>query len=66
MHEVAFGAELVALEYRHLVARDTERLWIATTCPAVVGYVERYFPDLTSALAPIVSPMVATARLLRQ
>lgn len=66
VHEVAFGAELVALEYRHLVARDTERLWIATTCPSVVGYVERYFPDLTSALAPIVSPMVATARLLRQ
>jgi signal transduction histidine kinase/Pyruvate/2-oxoacid:ferredoxin oxidoreductase delta subunit len=66
VHEVAFGAELVALEYRRFVARDTERVWIATTCPAVVGYVERYFPDLTSSLAPIVSPMIATARLLRQ
>ena len=66
VHEVAFGAELVALEYRRLVARDAERVWIATTCPAVVGYVERYFPDLTSALAPIVSPMIATARLLRR
>ena len=66
VHEVAFGAELVALEYRRLVARDTERLWIATTCPSVVGYVERYYPDLTSALAPIVSPMIATARLLRR
>src|SRR5512140_1570124 len=66
VHEVAFGAELVAIEYRRLVARDNARLWIATTCPAVVGNVERYFPDLTSALAPIVSPMVATARLLRR
>jgi signal transduction histidine kinase/iron only hydrogenase large subunit-like protein len=66
VHEVAFGAELVANEYRHLVARDTERVWIATTCPAVVGYVERYYPDLTAALAPIVSPMIATARLLRR
>jgi signal transduction histidine kinase/Fe-S-cluster-containing hydrogenase component 2 len=66
VHEVAFGAELVANEYRLLVARDAERVWIATTCPAVVGYVERYYPDLTSALAPIVSPMVATARLLRR
>jgi signal transduction histidine kinase/Fe-S-cluster-containing hydrogenase component 2 len=66
VHEVAFGAELVALEYRRLVARDVQQLWIATTCPAVVGYVERYFPDLTSALAPIVSPMIATARLLRR
>ena len=66
VHEVAFGAELVALEYRRLVARDTEKLWIATTCPAVVGYVEKYYPDLTSALAPIVSPMVATARLVKR
>jgi signal transduction histidine kinase/iron only hydrogenase large subunit-like protein len=66
VHEVAFGAELVALEYRRLVSQDTERLWVATTCPSVVGYVERYYPDLTPALAPIVSPMVATARLLRQ
>ncbi len=66
VHEVAFGAELVALEYRRLVACDVQRLWIATTCPSVVGYVERYFPDLTPALAPIVSPMIATARLLRR
>jgi signal transduction histidine kinase/iron only hydrogenase large subunit-like protein len=66
VHEVAFGAELVALEYRRLVSNDSTKFWIATTCPAVVGYVERYYPDLTSALAPIVSPMVATARLLRQ
>ena len=66
VHEVAFGADLVALEYRRLVAQDAEKLWIATTCPAVVGYVERYYPDLAAALAPIVSPMVATARLLRQ
>ena len=66
VHEVAFGAELVALEYRRLVSRDAEKLWIATTCPAVVGYVEKYYPDLTSALAPIVSPMVATARLVKR
>jgi signal transduction histidine kinase/iron only hydrogenase large subunit-like protein len=66
VYEVAFGAELVALEYQRLVAANADRLWIATTCPAVVGYVERYYPDLTAALAPIVSPMVAAARLLRE
>jgi signal transduction histidine kinase len=31
-----------------------------------VGYVRRYAPGLVDALAPIVSPMIATARLLRQ
>jgi signal transduction histidine kinase/iron only hydrogenase large subunit-like protein len=66
VHEVAFGAELVAMQYQHLVAQDAEKLWIATTCPAVIGYVRRYYPDLTGALAPIVSPMIATARLVKQ
>ena len=66
VHEVAFGAELVAMEYHKLVALDTDKLWVATTCPAVVGYTEKYYPDLTSSLAPIVSPMVATARALRR
>ncbi|MCX6549587.1 MAG: ATP-binding protein [Acidobacteria bacterium] len=65
VHEVAFGAELVAMQYRRLVAADSGKLWIATTCPAVVGYVRRYAPDLVGALAPIVSPMIAMARLLR-
>jgi two-component system NtrC family sensor kinase len=65
VHEVAFGAELVAAQYRRLVAEDADRFWIATTCPAVVGYVRRYHPDLTDALAPVVSPMIAMARLLR-
>ena len=65
VHEVAFGAELVARQYEQLVSQDTDKLWIATTCPAVVGYVRRYHPDLTGSLAPIVSPMIAIARLLR-
>ena len=52
-------------QYQRLVAEDTDKRWIATTCPAVVGYVERYHPDLTGSLAPVVSPMIAMARLLR-
>ncbi len=35
VHEVAFGAELVAMQYQKLVAEDADRLWIATTCPSV-------------------------------
>ena len=65
VHEVAFGAELVARQYQRLVSLDSDKMWIATTCPAVVGYVRRYHPDLTGSLAPVVSPMIAIARLLR-
>ncbi len=65
VNEVGFGADLVAKAYRELLAENDGNRYIATSCPAVVSYVERYHPDLVKNLAPIVSPMVATARVLR-
>ena len=65
--EVAFGADLVAREYRKLLdSRPPGSRYIATTCPAVVGYVERYWPQLVGHLAPVVSPMVAMARVVHE
>jgi len=66
VHEVAFGADLIARAYRRLVAETNGRRYVATSCPAVVAYVERYQPELVESLAPIVSPMVATARALHR
>ena len=63
VHEVSFGADLVAREYSRLLASMDGR-YIATTCPAVVAYVEKYVPELAASLCPIVSPMIATARVL--
>ncbi|MCG3136550.1 MAG: Adaptive-response sensory-kinase SasA [Phycisphaerae bacterium] len=66
VHEVGFGADLVAEAYWRLLSEGHEQRYIATTCPAIVGYVERYCPDLVPHLAPIVSPMIAAARALRR
>jgi signal transduction histidine kinase/iron only hydrogenase large subunit-like protein len=66
VHEVGFAADLVALRYRQLLDDPDGASHIATTCPALVGYVERYFPDLVPKLAPIVSPMVAAARVVHR
>ena len=66
VHEVAFGADLVADRYHKLLSENDGRKYIATTCPAATGYVTRYFPGSAGALSPIVSPMVATARALRE
>ncbi len=63
--EVAFGADLVAKEYARLLAGDSSRKYIATTCPAAVAFVEKYHPSLVPHLAPIVSPMIAMARVIR-
>jgi len=64
--EVGFGADLVAERYRRLLAQADGGRYIATSCPAIVAYVERYHPALVERLAPIVSPMIATARALRR
>ncbi|MDX9722366.1 MAG: [Fe-Fe] hydrogenase large subunit C-terminal domain-containing protein [Myxococcota bacterium] len=61
--DVAFGADLVARRYRSLLSE--RKRYITTSCPAVVATVERYYPQLVGHLAPIVSPMVASARALR-
>jgi signal transduction histidine kinase/Fe-S-cluster-containing hydrogenase component 2 len=66
VQEVGFGADLVARRYRDLLDESDGQRYVATTCPAIVAYVERYEPELTEQLAPIVSPMVATARVLRR
>ncbi|MDZ4165846.1 MAG: [Fe-Fe] hydrogenase large subunit C-terminal domain-containing protein [Smithellaceae bacterium] len=66
VHEVAFGADLVSLAYCRLLQNGADRKYIATTCPAIVNYVEKYHPEVLHHLAPIVSPMVAAARVIRR
>jgi len=63
--EVAFGADVVAGAYKELLLKDENRSWIASTCPAVVSYVEKYQVELIPHLAPIVSPMVAMAKIVK-
>lgn len=65
VYEVAFGADMVAMEYNRILATTTGR-YIATTCPAIVSYVRKYHPDLVSHLMPVVSPMLAMARVARK
>jgi len=66
VNEVGFGADLVADRYRKLLEDEHAGPYIATSCPALVEFVERYHPHLTGSLAPIVSPMIAEARMLRR
>lgn len=65
VNEVGFGADLVAQRYSELLSREPDRRHIAANCPAIVEYIERYHPGLVGSIAPIVSPMLATARALR-
>jgi iron only hydrogenase large subunit-like protein len=66
VHEISLGADLVAQAYRRLLEENPDKRYITTPCPAVVSYVRKYHPRLMPNLAPLVSPMVAYARVLRQ
>lgn len=39
---------------------------VCTACPAVVNYVEKYRPDMLDTLIPVVSPMIAHGRMLKE
>jgi two-component system, NtrC family, sensor kinase len=64
--EDAFGAEMVSSEYKRILHEQPKGLVFSSTCPAVVSYVEKFFPKLVGNLAPVVSPMVAMGRLIKQ
>jgi len=62
----ALGEELVAAEYERSHARPHSTLTLRSTCPVTVEWVRRFYPSLVSALAPIVPPYIAQARLIRE
>ena len=64
--EEAFGAELVSREYVHLLKIRPEGPIFSSNCPALVSYVEKFYPQLVDHLAPIVSPMIACGRLVKK
>jgi iron only hydrogenase large subunit-like protein len=66
VYETAFGVDIIAQQYQKLINSFRGKYFITANCPAVVSYVEKFHPSLTSNLAPIVSPMIAMARVIRK
>ncbi len=65
--ETAVGAEIVGLAHREYVEQMSDHQPVITSsCPVVVNLIEQFHPDLIPYLAPIVSPMIAHGRRLRQ
>ncbi|MDZ7316592.1 MAG: ATP-binding protein [candidate division KSB1 bacterium] len=64
--EVAFGADLVVEAYRQIFISNGASKWISSPCPALVVYIEKYRPSLIPFLVPIVSPMIAVGRAVKQ
>ena len=66
VNEVTFGADLIAFKYKELFDNFKGKYYITSNCPAVVSHVEKYHPGLINNLAPLVSPSIATAQVVRK
>jgi iron only hydrogenase large subunit-like protein/uncharacterized Fe-S cluster-containing protein len=51
---------------RSIAEQDKSKTYIATACPALVNYIEKYQTELVDNLLPVVSPMAAHGRMLKE
>lgn len=63
VHEATLGVEATLPLYRELLT-DGLKPVISTYCPAIVGLVTKYYPDLVPNLAPIDSAASAAAKIV--
>lgn len=66
VEETAIGANEASREYMELLENGQMKNIIVTACASVVMMVERHYPDLIKCLAPVSSPMMAHAKLMRE
>lgn len=66
IRETAEGAIYVTAAYDALLREKSMENIITSACPVINTMVEKYYPDLTGLMAPIVSPVVAHGRMLRE
>lgn len=63
--ETAVGAEMVARWSAEMISNPGHS-YISSACPSLVDYIKKYHPWAASLVTPVVSPMVAHARYLKQ
>ena len=66
VEETAVGAKAVTEEYARLLSAGGFKNFITSACPAVNRMIQLYYPKALKYLAPVPSPMVAHARMLKK
>ncbi|MBQ7939900.1 MAG: 4Fe-4S binding protein [Clostridia bacterium] len=64
--ETARGAVLVKREYERILREGEREIILSSTCHAVNLLVKKYYPTLVHCLAPVISPMAAHARMIKE
>ncbi|MBO4608429.1 MAG: 4Fe-4S dicluster domain-containing protein [Lachnospiraceae bacterium] len=63
---VSFGADITTWGYIKYITENKFYGGISQPCPAVVGFIERYTPELIPKLMPVQSPMMCAAIYLNK
>lgn len=66
VEETARGAYYVTKEYKKLLNSGNYPVLITSACPSTVTYLCTEYPNAIKYLAPVVSPMIAHARILKK
>ena len=65
--ELTYGARMVNWAYVDYIKKHPEqKLFIASPCPTVVEFIKNQYPDFAQYLMPVVSPMVAMAKVYKK
>lgn len=64
--ETAQGAAYVTAQYHDLMVENKMKNIITTCCPSINRLIELYHPEVVEYMASVVSPMIASARLIKQ
>lgn len=66
VQETAIGAVYVSRVYGELMREGRMDNIISSACPTVNELIEKYYPEAIPYLAPVVSPMIAHGRLIKE
>ena len=64
--ETSIGAREVTAQYKKLLEAHTYKNFITSCCPAVNTLIELYYPKALAYLAPVDTPMIAHAKMIRK
>ncbi len=62
----ANGAYQVSRQYEKLLQQRKMKNIITSCCSSIIFLIEKYYPELIEQLAPVVSPMIAHAKMMRE
>ena len=66
VEETAVGAREVTARYRRLMQEAEMPVILTTCCPTVNMLITKYYPALIPMMAPVVSPVLAHGRMIKE